>query len=143
MIANKGSVFCGEGGGVVGSEWQWEGGAKPDGLVISKKPGRSKITSSKKTQIVCVLLRRNAITMPWNVRFKAKYPCNIKEITQQTSVDRNMINVFSVVFYEKVRSVYRKVKFDGNLFKRNLPQVFFTKAVDVSFPPQLHKCSEQ
>ena len=54
-----------------------------------------------------------------------------------------MINVFSVVFYEKVRSVYRKVKFDGNLFKRNLPQVFFTKAVDVSFPPQLHKCSEQ
>ena len=38
-----------------------------------------------------------------------------------------MINVFSVVFYEKVRSVYRKVKFDGNLFKRNLPQVFFYK----------------
>ena len=38
-----------------------------------------------------------------------------------------MINVFSVVFYEKVRSVYRKVKFDGNLFKRNLPQVFFQR----------------
>ena len=82
------------------------------------------------------------LTSHWNVRFKPKYPCNISELTQQPD-DRKMINVFSVVFYEKVRSVCRKVKFDGNLFKRNLPQVFFTRAVDVSFPPQLHKCSEQ
>ena len=62
------------------------------------------------------------LTSHWNVRFKPKYPCNISELTQQPD-DRKMINVFSVVFYEKVRSVCRKVKFDGNLFKRNLPQV--------------------
>ena len=64
------------------------------------------------------------LTSHWNVRFKPKYPCNISELTQQPD-DRKMINVFSVVFYEKVRSVCRKVKFDGNLFKRNLPSIFY------------------
>ena len=27
--------MCLMGGGVMGSEWSWEGGSKPDGLVIS------------------------------------------------------------------------------------------------------------
>ena len=31
----------GRGGGVVGSEWSWEGGAKPDGLVLLRNQNQT------------------------------------------------------------------------------------------------------